>query len=135
MSSPNEIVHNGKVVARKIDADSWSEGLGFYSQESEYLQVGTWNYNEGKQLQRHVHNELDRVCSRTHEVLYIRAGSLRATIYSDDHQVLGEFVLNANDALILLDCGHGYEILEDKTKVIEIKNGPYLGADKDRRRF
>ena len=36
---------------------------------------------------------------------------------------------------MLLECGHGYTILSDDTKVIEIKNGPYLGADVDRRRI
>lgn len=35
----------------------------------------------------------------------------------------------------MMNGGYGYRILEDNTKVIEIKNGPYLGAEKDRRRL
>jgi hypothetical protein len=35
----------------------------------------------------------------------------------------------------LLRGGHGYEILEDGTQVLEVKNGPYLGPDVDRRRL
>lgn len=48
---------------------------------------------------------------------------------------IDSFVVKAGDILILLECGHGYKILEDNTKVLEIKNGPYLGADVDRRRI
>ena len=36
---------------------------------------------------------------------------------------------------MLLRGGHGYEILEDGTQVLEVKNGPYLGPDVDRRRL
>jgi len=43
--------------------------------------------------------------------------------------------VSEGEILILLNSGHGYKILEDNTKVIEIKNGPYLGAEVDRRRF
>ena len=37
--------------------------------------------------------------------------------------------------MICLEGGHGYEILEDNTRVLEIKNGPYPGPEKDRRRL
>jgi hypothetical protein len=37
--------------------------------------------------------------------------------------------------MVLLAGGHGYEILEDNTKILEVKNGPYLGASEDRKRI
>jgi hypothetical protein len=43
--------------------------------------------------------------------------------------------LERGDTIILLNGGHGYEILSDNTKVLEVKNGPYVGADKDRERL
>ena len=39
------------------------------------------------------------------------------------------------DILILLTGGHGYEILTEGTQVLEVKNGPYVGAEADRRRL
>jgi hypothetical protein len=33
--------------------------------------------------------------------------------------------------VIFLDGGHGFEVLED-TKLIEVKQGPYPGKDKDK---
>ena len=48
---------------------------------------------------------------------------------------VAELEVKGGDVIILLRGGHGYDILEDGTQVLEIKNGPYVGPDKDRRRF
>jgi len=48
---------------------------------------------------------------------------------------VAELVIGTGDVAILLRGGHGYEILEDGTEVLEVKNGPYVGADRDRRRL
>jgi len=130
-----EIIHNGEVLARHIPADAWEAGLGFYSKDEEFIQVGTWQYDEGKELLRHIHNPVERSIIRTQEVLYIKKGSIKAKIYTLDEVFVDELIVNEGDTLILLNSGHGYRILEDKTQVIEIKNGPYLGAEVDRRRF
>jgi hypothetical protein len=71
----------------------------------------------------------------TQEVLYIRKGSIRANIYNGQDQKIDELVAREGDVLMLLRGGHGYQILEDDTQVLEIKNGPYVGANADRRRL
>ena len=48
---------------------------------------------------------------------------------------MAEFNASEGDVVILLRGGHGYDIIEDGTQVLEIKNGPYLGAEVDRRRI
>ncbi|MEG2082632.1 MAG: hypothetical protein RR011_05330, partial [Oscillospiraceae bacterium] len=58
-----------------------------------------------------------------------------AKIYSLGEELVDEFDVHTGDVLILLGSGHGYSILEDGTKVLEVKNGPYLGAEIDRRRI
>lgn len=131
----NEIVYNNEVLARHIPSEVWADGLGFYSKDDEFVQVGTWQYNEGKELLNHIHNPVERTIIRTQEVLYIRKGSILAKIYTLDEVYVDEIVVKEGDTLILLNSGHGYKILEDNTQVIEIKNGPYMGADIDRRRF
>ena len=130
-----EIKKDDKVLARLVRAEDWNEGLGFYSNDEEVIQVGTWHYSKGKELLKHMHNEVERKILRTNEVLYVVSGKVRAFIYDLEEQRVGELMVNAGDTLILLDCGHGYEIMEDNTRVLEVKNGPYLGAETDRRRF
>ena len=78
---------------------------------------------------------MDRTINRTCEVLYVIKGSLEARIYDLSENLLETLVVKQGEILVLLECGHGYTILSDDTKVIEIKNGPYLGADVDRRRI
>ncbi|MEN6618397.1 MAG: hypothetical protein ABFC28_02715 [Rikenellaceae bacterium] len=130
-----EIKYNNEILARHIPSEAWEEGLGFYSKDDEYVQVGTWQYNQGKELLKHIHNQVKRSVERTQEVLYIKKGSIKAQLYSLDEVFVDEIVVKEGDMLILLNSGHGYEILEDGTQVLEIKNGPYLGANIDRRRF
>lgn len=130
-----EIIKNKTVLARLIPADSWKEGLSFFSKDSEYIQVGTWKYEKGKELLAHIHSKVERKINRTQEVLLIRKGKIKASIYDLKGKIVKSLVVNEGDILVLLNCGHGYKILENNTQVIEIKNGPYLGAKIDRRRI
>ena len=131
-----EIKHGALVLARHIpSADAWGDGLKFFSPEGDYQQVGTWGYGTGKNLLAHSHNEVARIVSWTQEVLYVRAGRVLAEVYDPDDHKVAELEAGAGDLLVLLRGGHGYRILEDGTQVLEIKNGPYLGADVDRRRL
>ena len=58
-----------------------------------------------------------------------------ASIFDEEGGLVERLELGAGDTLILLNGGHGYEILEDNTQVLEVKNGPYPGAEADRRRI
>ncbi|MCP4179889.1 MAG: hypothetical protein GY756_19175 [bacterium] len=129
------IEKDGKILAKHIPDLDWKDGLAFYSDDNDYIQVGSWVYDEGKELARHIHNEVERKVIRTQEVLYIRKGKIEATIFDLDGNFVDSFEASAGDTVILLESGHGYKILEDGTQVLEVKNGPYLGADVDRRRF
>ncbi len=131
-----EVNEGGVVLARHIPAeDAWSPGLNFFSPEQDYIQVGTWGYDKDKELLAHTHNEVLREVHRTQEVLYVRQGSIRADIYNSREEKISELIVKEGDVIVLLGGGHGYHILEDETQVLEIKNGPYLGADVDRRRL
>jgi hypothetical protein len=131
-----EVIHEGLVLARHVPAsEAWGEGLKFFSPDSDFIQVGSWGYGAGKQLLAHSHNEAHRDVAWTQEVLYIRKGRVRASVYTPDDQLLSTLEAGEGDILMLLRGGHGYEILEDGTQVLEVKNGPYLGPDVDRRRL
>lgn len=131
-----EIKEGRLVLARHIPAeDAWSGGLQFFSADSEYQQVGTWVYSDGKYLLPHSHNEVSREVSWTQEVLYVKQGRVRAEIFDTSDNKVTELDAFSGDVLILLRGGHGYQILEENTQILEVKNGPYVGADADRRRL
>ncbi len=129
------IEKDGVVLARHITQADWKDGLSFFSEAADGIQVGAWKYDKGVELKRHCHNEVPRQVVRTHEALFVLRGRAEATVYDLNDIEVAHITLEAGDILTLLDSGHGYRILEDGTQVLEVKNGPYLGADVDRRRF
>jgi hypothetical protein len=137
MTESVTVIKEGELVlARHIPAESaWQEGLSFFSTDNEYIQVGIWGYDAGKTLKAHIHNEVRRDVLWTQEVLFVRKGKIRANIFSTANIKVAELEVNSGDIIILLRGGHGYDILCDETQVLEIKNGPYLGPDVDRRRI
>ena len=125
--------YDGVKLGVLIQAADRRKGLTFYSEESDFLQAGIWVYDKHKKLAAHIHNEVRREIDRTQEVIYVEQGKVKVFIYSEDEKLVEELILEKGDIAIFLRGGHGYEILEDNTHVLEIKNGPYVGAEKDRR--
>jgi hypothetical protein len=131
-----EIREGDVVLARHIPSHiAWNDGLGFFSSDQDFIQVGVWGYNSGKVLKAHIHNQALREVHWTQEVLYVRSGRIRATVFDMAERRVAELLGTEGDILVLLRGGHGYEILQDGTRVLEVKNGPYLGAEADRRRL
>lgn len=135
--SITEIKEGDSVLARHIPAAvAWgNDGLSFFSQDPEYMQVGVWKYSANKELKAHKHNEVSREILWTQEVIFVKSGKIRADIYDSKKSKVAEIMMGSGDIIILLSGGHGYTILEDSTQVLEVKNGPYLGADIDRMRL
>ena len=130
-----KIMDGGSILAIVIREVDWEEGLNFVSSEEDYQQVGIWGYDKGKKLAPHIHLVAHREVLRTQEVVFVKEGRIRADIYTEKEEFLKLVELKKGDTIILLNGGHGYEILEDNTRVLEVKNGPYVGADKDRKRI
>ena len=131
-----EIKKNGVVLARHITPEDIKPGLNFFSRDEEFIQVGVWgHYEKGKELKAHIHNTVERTANRTYEALYVIKGSLKAIIYDMNEAPLETLQVKQGEILVLLESGHGYFIEEEDTTVLEIKNGPYLGAETDRRRI
>ena len=128
---------DGILIARVIPAEQLWNGaaLNFWSADEDFIQVGTWTHPAGTILPAHTHNVFARTSFRTQEVVYVVSGSILAQIYSEGEVLIAERVMREGDLLVCLNGGHGYSILEKDSRVLEIKNGPYLGPDLDRRRY
>jgi hypothetical protein len=126
----------GHLLARHVTAAEWEKGgLQFFSDDDHYMQVGVWGYDSGKRLLAHTHNIVPRTVQRTHETLYVRKGKIEARIFNEKREPMQTLIVQEGDLLTLMWGGHGYTILEDGTQVLEVKNGPYVGAELDRVRF
>lgn len=129
-----ELIKDGdQVLALILRNGDFSEGLHFHTKDEDFVQVATWNYNKGKRSSAHSHNIVERIANRTQEVIYIKKGKIKLDVYTEDDKLCQEVILGTGDLVIIFAGGHGMEVLEDNTQAIEIKNGPYLGLEKDKR--
>lgn len=131
-----EIVKDGKVLARHITPDDIKPGLISLTNDDEFLQVVAWgHYEKGKYLQDHWHNAFERTAVRTYEAVYIVKGAIEARLFDLDLVPVETLRVGQGEMLILLESAHGYTILEEDTTVLEIKNGPFMGVEKDKTKF
>ena len=83
-------------------------------------------------IQPHIHNPVSREVRFTQEVLFIKKGRVRVDFYDTEEVYLESRVLEKGDVILLIQGGHGFEVLED-LEMIEVKQGPYVGEqDKTR---
>ena len=115
------------VVIRQGFSD---EGVNFVTSPENYLQVGILNHKEGSIIKPHRHKEMPRTINYTQEVLHIEYGKMEVDFYQNN-QLIKKALLFEGDTIILLAGGHGFNILED-TKMIEVKQGPYLSQTEDK---
>jgi len=125
---------SGCLLAYKIPPGV-PDGLAAYSDDDDFVQVLSWFYPAGKQLQAHVHRDVPRTATLTQEAVVVMQGRMRADVFDDARNLLTEVVIEAGECMVFLRGGHGYEILDDNTRVLEIKNGPFLGVEADKEKF
>lgn len=127
------IVIDGKQVAIIVRAGYQPERTEFVTTSEDTLQLGYIVYGAGKSIIPHLHRNVERRIQGTPEVLYVRTGKMRTIFYSNEKVRKAEVILNQGDVILLLEGGHGFEMIED-TVLMEIKQGPYLG-EMDKERF
>jgi hypothetical protein len=129
------ITHNGQIISIIYRDKDWVKGLNFITPDELFVQVGSWWYDKGRKLDSHIHKEFERTATRTQETIYVKQGSVKVMLYTEGEEFFRDYVLHQGDLAVFGYGGHGYEILEDDTQVIESKNGPFISVDKDKNKF
>jgi hypothetical protein len=101
---------------------------------NDFLQVALLNIEKPKMFQshRHIYREVKFEEIKAQEAWYIVSGKVLVKYYDLNNELIQSEVLSAGDLSITYSGGHGYEILEIGTKVIEFKTGPYEGPELDK---
>lgn len=127
------IVLNGKILAYIIRGNSKVEGKHFGGSTEDFLQVGVMRLDEGTELKPHYHPPQRKTITMNQEVLIILSGKVEALFFDVDKKTkVDSSILESGDIIVLLEGGHGFNILKD-TKLIEVKQGPYQGQEKDKK--
>tara|TARA_R110002126_G_scaffold288831_1_gene443031 strand:- start:1088 stop:1504 length:417 start_codon:yes stop_codon:yes gene_type:complete len=102
------------------------------SPANELLQISTKKLKQDTNFKAHRHNFLERKTTETHEAWIILEGKIKATFWDLDDSILFETALQRGDCAVVYKAGHSFVVLEENTILYEVKNGPYLGQQKDK---
>ena len=127
------IESDGILYAQIIRHSYRADGVDFVTEPKDSQQVAYMSHKKGYIIDAHYHNTKKRVIYKTQEVLIVKRGKLRCDIYDNKQVLIDSTLLEEGDLIILLDGGHGFAAIED-IELIEIKQGPFLGAE-DKTRF
>ena len=127
------VMHAGQELAIIVPGDFHSEGIEFFTSPDYSQQLAYMNRPAGHKIDAHVHNEVIREVAYTLEVLFIKSGKAKLTLYTDDQVFVASRIVQAGDIVLLASGGHGLEMIEP-TEIVEVKQGPYAG-DRDKTRF
>lgn len=128
-----EIRDNVGIILGIVDSiDTIPVGLSFYGTENDFIQIASFYYPEGKILRDHMHIEHDCVSrKKCQEILILFEGKLSVRVYDGNKNFIETFNLCPGEYYIVYNGGVGYEVLAE-AKMLEIKNGPFPGSEKDR---
>lgn len=127
------IIHDNIEYAIVIRANHKEEGIDFLTDSAYSQQLAYMHHKDGKSIEAHYHNKVERSVFMTQEALVIRSGVLRVDFYNDDNEYLESILLEEGDIILLISGGHGFKVIKE-VEMVEIKQGPYLGDD-DKTRF
>ncbi len=118
------INHNGRLFALIVSHRYNKPGITFFTQHDLSQQLAYIRHPAGKIIDSHVHSPLAREVLATQETLLVKRGKLRVDFYDDQRNYLESRIVEAGDVLLLIQGGHGFEVLEE-LEMFEVKQGPY----------
>ena len=103
--------------------------------EDKFLQISFLNLKKGKVVPPHRHLIKTKKTNISNESWIVISGKIMVKFYDLDESIVYEDILNKGDLSILFQGGHELKALTKNTRIFEIKNGPYLGAKKEKEKF
>jgi mannose-6-phosphate isomerase-like protein (cupin superfamily) len=117
------------IVSHRYD----KPGISFFTSNDLSQQLAYMKHPAGKTIDAHLHKPVPREVHYTQETLLIKRGKLRVDFYDENQAYFESRILESGDVILLVQGGHGFEVLEE-LEMFEVKQGPYAG-DQDKLRF
>ena len=124
---------NDVLIAIIIRANFEKEGIEFFTPPYFSQQLGYMKREKGYNIEAHTHQIVERKVSETQEVLFIKSGKVKITLFDHNFNFLEDKIVTTGDVILLAAGGHALEMLEE-SELIEVKQGPYAG-DQDKVRL
>lgn len=125
------IEHNGVKFAEVIWASTRVEKTIFFSPPESSFQFGLLAHEAGFTEPPHYHHPTTREIRDLQQMFVVQRGVVMVELYSDEKELLREITLKTGDAIVLIHGVHAIRVLEDM-QCISVKQGPFLGTEKDK---
>ena len=127
------IKHRGRLLAIIVSHNYSKSGITFFTPNELSQQLAYMHHPAGKIIEPHIHTPAAREVLLTQETLFIKRGKVRVDFFDEQQKYLESRILQSGDVILLVQGGHGFEVLEE-VEMFEVKQGPYKGSD-DKTRF
>lgn len=125
------IEHNGIKFAEVIRASTRVNKTTFFSPPESSFQFGLLAHEAGFTEPPHYHHPVTREIRDLQQMFVVQRGVVVVELYSDEKELLKEITLKTGDAIVLIHGVHAIRVLEDM-QCISVKQGPFLGTEKDK---
>ncbi len=128
METSEKIQADGKPIAIIVRKEFNQPGVHFFSPFEFSQQLGILVHPSGHEVKAHVHNHIARDVRDTTELLLVIEGKVEITLFAENKKYITSRLLSTGDTILLAYGGHGIKILEP-SKILEVKQGPYVGME------
>lgn len=119
-----------KILAIIVKADLKPQKDQFLTDPDSPLQLGVLHYPEKAIVKPHLHRQVTKTTHKNQEFLYLIEGLVKVEFYYKRKLIQTE-TLDPGDCLLQLSGGHGFTFLKP-SKLVTIKQGPYLGRTREK---
>lgn len=127
------IIFDGKLLAIIVSDKFDAEGIQFFTQSDDGLQLGYMKRPTNYVISPHIHNYLPRNVDYSTEVLIVKSGLVKVDFYDDNCILRDSRLLYPGYLILLRSGGHGFTMIQE-SEIYEVKQGPYMG-ESDKTRF
>ncbi len=125
------IEYKGIKYAEIIRANIRVTKTTFFSSPESSFQFGLLAHEAGFKELPHYHKPVKRKISDLQQMFVVQKGVVVVELYSDEGWLIKEVTLKSGDAIVLIHGVHAIRVIED-TQCISVKQGPFLGTEKDK---
>lgn len=124
------IEDGGDLLAIVVREGAGAEGVKFFTPGDSPIQLGVLVHPKGGSVKPHLHRPGPRTINHTQEVLHLQYGKVEVDVYNKEKKLVRTCTLHTGDTILLSLGGHAIRTLV-KSKILEIKQGPYMADEKE----
>jgi hypothetical protein len=125
------VERDGRRYAEIIWAGTTVDTSTFFSPAESSFQFGLLAHDANFVEPAHYHPQIERRIADLQQMFVVQKGVIAVDFFSDDGDRFREVILRQGDAILLIHGVHSVRVLE-AMQCVSVKQGPFLGADRDK---